>query len=337
MDMNRTKRRIKLIAFITIQCALLSLVGTVLASNSAHWGPPPHEQYGNPVWTLEGVTVYLNSDGSESIQDFFGDVTKRMLPGVQEDLEISLVNDSSQAYRFFLHAEAQIIGDRTPEEVDELLGTIQDFFPGSNPMDSLLDEIEVTVSDSLSDRYIGSLAGTSYAALNNELGQPLANMYSEGGVSLGVIPAGGTRTIDVSLLASDNLSNDFQGALTTVFWWFTAEEVPGGPGGPDGPGGPSGPDYPSPETDDSVIIDLDPPPLVPGPDPDDGDGEDLIDIIDEETPRAEGPDIIVVVDPGENLPQTGGVTIFVTIAIIALMILSALLAMTYYLERKEQN
>lgn len=316
--MKKTFLKINILRFIAvIQCVLL--IGAFGLAN-AFGGT----DYGAPVWSKDGVSVYSDGGKISGIDDLFGLKTKELKPGDKREISILLENKSGDTYAFYLNARAL---------TDEAAREREKYFTGKTANDLLLERIDISVFYEKRNIYSGKL-----------IGHPDAEMYKPEGVPLGVIGPNGIGNIEVSIvIPGKEIDNSFMDTLCTVDWWFTARQEPWPttplptpqPSRPDTPsrwpgsgytGGGGIPDIPSGTgVDNFITIGNNETPL--------GSAEEdsTLTFEGENTPlgQVDGPDLVVVVDVSGKLPQTGGMRTFVIPAMITLSLLLALLAITY--------
>ena len=313
--------------FISLLSIAFACIITMLVSNStafASSGMVFSGEYGDPIWHGENVAVYSN--GIDVIEDLFGLATKELAPGDNRTLDIRLENRSGEPYDFYLAATA-LTGNDTRE--------MEGFFTDKRAEDSLLDAIDIIIS------YRGGNAGSSDRMVyTGKLGGDAdSDMYGVSGVFLGSLAANTAGNVRVGITIPAYLDNSYMDTLCAINWVFVATQSLGSDddyiydgddyptsdipsSGEENTGGqPSGiitPDYIQ-GTDTNIsdeVIDIglstDSPPLaeleilqLPEHGQEDEDG--LIAVDDTMPPfgSLDEVGVIVVVDPGLLLPQTG--------------------------------
>ena len=202
--MKKTLLNIRVLRLIAVvQCVVL--IGAFGLVNA--FGGIGYEE----IWHRDNVRIYSNGgkiSKISGIDDLFGMKTKELKPGDVENISMLLENKSSETYEFYLHARA-LTGDKAKErELDNL---------GKNVKESLLDLIKIAVSYDGSDLYNGVLRGNG------------TSMYSNSGVLLGIIGPNQEKEIKVTLtIPGEEVGNEYQNALCTVDWWFSAKQAPDG-------------------------------------------------------------------------------------------------------------
>jgi len=310
-----------LIALLVATVAYVPILAA--ASPSADFNYP-----GDPIWSYGDVTVYSDGLGLESINDLFGLATKELAPGMKREVNIRLENHSGDTYSFYLKAQAKTEDDAS---------SLERFFPGKTAEDSLLDAIDTIIY------YTGGNIYTTEGVIyeGKLAGKPGADMYNGAhGVLLGTLGANSHGTVRAAISIPEGLGNEYMDTLCAIDWWFTAAmvEAPQTPG-PTPPVTYPPTTYP-PATYPPESGQTDPPPTsvippnpVPTGDPD-GNISNETDIGDIEVPKE---DIVIVVDPGGKLPQTGGIATFVIPTAIALTILLLLLAITFIRKKDKRR
>jgi len=329
---NIINKALRLIFVVLFILALVSSSGAVFAMSEVGFGILDED----PIWFYDNVTVY--SDSISSIDSLFGISTEDLFPGQHETVFIRLVNNSDEAFTFYLNAA--ILSD---EESIKL----ESYHPGKVASDSLLRSVDTVV------RYQGgniyTLSGVIYSG--KLVGQIGAAMYSARGVPLGTLGPNDDGLVSVSISVPSHLDNSYMNTVCAVKWWFTAERAGDDPftppptttttgGRPSPATSPATSPLVSPGDDPTEIIPTDPPlieiEVSPGP--------DGTKIDDGSVPRGEGPDgtevsdlVVVVSSPGRGLPQTGGIETYVFVLVIALSLLLVLLVVTYIEKRKPKE
>jgi len=305
------KKPVRSVLIALLVVAVISVPLLAAASPSADFNYP-----GDPIWSFGDVTVYSDGLGLESIDDLFGLITKELAPGMKREINIRLENHSANTYSFYLKAQA-----KTGDEANAL----EKFFPGKTAEDSLLNAIDTTVYYTGGNIYTtegiiydGKLSGNAGAA-----------MYDGAhGVLLGTLGANSYGTVRATISIPESLGNEYMSTLCAVNWWFTAAMIES----PQNPDTSPSVTYPPDggQTTPPVTTFIPPSPVPTG----DIENPEETDIGEIEVPKEE---IVVVVDPGGKLPQTGGIATYVAPAVLALSVLLLLLAITFISKRKKKR
>ena len=263
------------------------------------------------VWQirqLPAAPVYTYNGGAPII-DFFGAITKNLVPGDVRTVSVLLNNNAAQAVTFYLTS--------TPvthmTEPSSVLMTTEGSFDNKDPLlnDELLENVlidvacnGVTLSRTLRDEWV---------------------------LNIGSLASGAYCVIEVTVTIKD-LDNSFMDSFAAVQWAFRSESTEDGGGvNPRPTVTPTPTVTTSPPVEDAVVtpdvvnVEDDAPPL--------GDyEEDTVTIPDEEVPKTDF-EVVVV-----EIPRTGdyeNLTLLIAIASIALIGMVALLVLTLRKPRKE--
>jgi len=316
-------------------CILVSTAGPTLAAP----GDPVTVEFtgedGGILWKRDGGTYYHVA--SLTLRDFFGEDAKEMRPVPPQNGEPGIpfpkatgtveIKNSSRVYSYTFYLRA------TPMDVPKTQERADAFFDGKDAIkdatysQELLNRIDtvVTFKGSSSraverELYSGKLSGENPGS---GAVTPMAtpDLYTKSGAWLGTLSPGqtGTVTVDIEIPWSADFGNEFMDCICAVNLTFIASDHLRNP-------------IPEREVPADVqdteppLIETEPPPVTP---PDDT----VID--DSGIPRDESAD--VAVDLGPGMAQTGGIRTFVLPLLIVLLLLSALLTVTYIKKRKEKE
>jgi len=260
--------------------------------------------YSDMSWSSDGADVQV-SNGS-STTDFFGVATKNLAPGMVRTITIRLTNQSESSQYFRLLA--------IPRSLHSAQGVPGALFPVTRSSDELMNEINVAVY------YQGSKASTKNEIYVGKFaGRPDAEMYFGAGATLGTLAAGETGTITVRVEIPGTLDNSYMAAQGALDWRFTATEVTSGS---------EDAGKPQEGTDGAANIQSTALPLADASaevEPPDEIPEFEVNPV----PRDDSPVRVIAASLDSSLPQTGGVRTFVVVLSIMLLLLIALLAVTY--------
>ncbi|MDR3239311.1 MAG: hypothetical protein LBT44_04420 [Clostridiales bacterium] len=158
----------------------------------------------NPVSEFIQVKTYTGRGGAE-ITDFFGDVTKNLLPGAVKTVSIGLHNESTYFVDFFLEPRAV-----TQTDSSQLAA---EYFPDKTAIDALLDHMKLLITDlNGSEVYRGTFRETLDPNLDKIL--------------LGRVSPNWQGRIFMTISIDASLGNEFQGGLAALKWVFIAQDVP---------------------------------------------------------------------------------------------------------------
>jgi len=280
-------------------------------------------------WIIDGVTRYPSVVGVKDLSDIFGEQAKEMEPGMSASTSIELKNGSRvYSYTFNLLA-IPLDKVKSQAEADEFFyGTFfnNDDYPLAKSADlsqELMASIDTVVtfrptatSREAREIFSGKLDGSGSGM------RDVADLYNVGmrGAWLGTLGPSQSGTVTISVTIPETLHNDYQNALCDCKWVVIVSDHLRGPT-------PEQPEEPVVEVPEVETPLDEPPPEIPGTvvTPPTDIGEDEV------------PKTGVVVDPGGKIVQTGGIRTFALPLIIILILLCALLAVTYMKRRNEKE
>jgi len=293
---------------------LLLLMSGLAADALASWQPPDtYEGYGDGQSAqLNGmrdtntpakgagfpfldVEVYTSStDSSKTIQDFFGEAGKGLVPGDHRDINVRLKNNYSKTVKFYMKAAArttegypdgqgQTVNDFRDDVDPAASGDIElihPFFPNKTPYDPLLEATKLTMSCQGAKFFDGDLRGTPVDGQDGP--------YIESWFYLGTVAPNDELLIQVTLdIDYEYANNAYANRMAAVDWVFYAQELYNPPG-------PTPTPTPTPTPEEVVTPTLPPQEVVtPTPPP------------EEPPPTPPGEEEIVVVVPPQKPPKTG--------------------------------
>ncbi|MDR3311467.1 MAG: hypothetical protein LBS90_09010 [Oscillospiraceae bacterium] len=202
--------------------ALSVLLALSAPSALAAAAPSPGVNYrGANSWEVTPARVYATGSNTE-ITDFFGDVTKNMVPGDSRTvagnnaITVLLKNTDSREVTFGLRAEtltaavaAGLTGANGPDNITARTGSD---FADKTASDALLEQIQIKLTVDTKELYGGTLSG-----LIGRSGANTGDWLTIGRVSPGW---NGVLTIEIVV---PNLGNDYQGTLAAVDLQFGVE------------------------------------------------------------------------------------------------------------------
>ena len=314
--------RFALILILVAQCASVLTCITVAATDSSV------EYYGegnDPVWGYGDVSFHPGGGvgTSDPLQ------TRDLAPGMHRTTTIRLENRCDKTYEFYLRAE--------PLEGDAALER-EKYFPGKNVDLRLFEAINVVVSFKDGILYEGKLGGVPGAASHGEYGFPLGSIAPSSYVS-----------VEVTVNVPDWLGNDYMDTLCSVDWQFIARYETIVPQPPDLPGGP--PDNGSGGTiitdpDEQIIGDI----IIVDPDEAPSDETTITDTNvppagdletnesdEQQDSQTSSEEIVLILNPAEKLPQTGGIKTYIASVASALSLLLIILLVLRIIEKKKSK
>ena len=267
---------------------------------------------GGVLWEVDGTTIYHSVIGSLTLSDMFGEQAKNLMPGAEVSASIKLKNSSRRfSYTFYVQARP-LDQDGTEQLADE-------FFPDKDATESqkLLASIDAIVTY----KPDASTRATPREVYSGKLGAGTrSEIFSSGGAWLGTLSPSQTGTITIDVKIPDDLGSEFMNSICNCKWVFIASDHLRDP-------------ITRVQEEEPVVEfpEIEEPPRTE-PDPDITGtliGED--DVPKDET------GFVGAVDTGLEMPKTGGIRTFVLPLVIILLLLCALLAVTYLKKRNEKE
>jgi len=320
---NPMKNLLLRLAVAVLSC-VLPLTAFVAGALAAPAGPGSVElPNGTPnpsPWLIKGEVYDVRNHAP--VTDFFGEITKHLIPGDVRVFTVSLSNNFTRPVEFFMRTAPV-----THNPDDSLDGLVSDDLnaPGASfddkltlPDDDLLDRVWLTVTHPFAPAgspplYTGILRGDGLG------------VYDPGWTSLGTVAAGQTGLIEVTVIIPLELPNYFQNSLASVQWEFYAEY--------DNTPQPSHTPTPTPE--EEILVPSEPP-LTPPPEEGSPTPPPEESITPTPPPGEGPPDYDVVVNP----PKTGDeqrLIVWVLVSSLAFVCLITILIYTIRKEREKQR
>ena len=214
-------KQFKLIKMLSAAVILLISIGMAFPINAFAASGPGSVQFngkGSEPWTIKSAPVYYSSTGDE-IVDFFGALTKELLPGDTRSFTVELKNTSDAKVLFWMRTcpvtrDGSTLDGFKSSELTTLKASFTDKTPLNN--DDLLDQITLKLTNPFSTPagatlYSGTLRGDG-TGINNEKW-----------TQLGYVNPGQSGYIGVSVDVPMSLSNYYQNSLAAVEWQFYTE------------------------------------------------------------------------------------------------------------------
>ena len=175
-------------------------------------------------WEIGG-TVYDIRTGLE-ITDFFGEITKELMPGDTRTFSVRLTNNTAFTVEFFLRAAPVTHDPATSfegETSDDLTASGSDF-DDKSPLigDALLDAVTLTILNPFAPTgspplYEGAMRGNSADPTS------IYSRANVNGIALGYVGAHAVGLIQVTVDIPRELGDEYQDAFAAVEWIFYAQ------------------------------------------------------------------------------------------------------------------
>ena len=214
-------KQLNLIKLLSAAVILFITVGMALPMNAFAASGSGSVQFngkGSEPWTIKSAPVFYTSTGDE-IVDFFGTLTKELMPGDSRSFTVELKNTSNTKVMFWMRTCPVT---RDGAKLDGLkssgLTTLKASFTDKSPLnnDDLLDQITLKLTNPFST----SAGATLYSGTLRGDG---TGINKETWTQLGYVNPGQSGYVGVSIDVPLSLSDYYQNSLAAVEWQFYTE------------------------------------------------------------------------------------------------------------------